>query len=379
MLDVQWLTPHLESLGAEIIGRAAYLERLPGLAARPIRRPGPGNGVSAATRWHSLRRGGLHIRVIAGIDLSVIGRRVAERGRIVAETSSASLRLVHVLDPLADAMIPQSLVKLVDEHREQAAHNTLSWVKGRTDVPVDLHVIKGSPAWEMVRLAKQGDLAIVGNSNLDTARIGPVAADVARMASSDVLIVRRQPRAPYRRAIAAVDFSEASKAAVQQVLERFPDAEVTACSRCRPGSTPCCRKPASSKRRSPPPAPSGSRSRACEWRSSSRTGREGCAPSSSTGPRKRRWRRWSAAGAPTWCRWRAGERARPAWCSSARSPKRSPPPCRATCSSPECPRRSADPDHAGRHSSEWLLTLMTVPSGARTKNRRKPQGSMVSG
>jgi len=171
----------------------------------------------------------LHIpRVIAGIDLSVIGRRVAERGRIVAETSGASLELVHVLDPLADAMIPQSLVKLVDEHREQAAHNTLSWVKGRTDVPVDLHVIKGSPAWEMVRLAKQGDLAIVGNSNLDTARIGPVAAAVARMASSDVLIVRRQPRAPYRRAIAAVDFSEASKAAVQQVLERFPDAEVTA-------------------------------------------------------------------------------------------------------------------------------------------------------
>lgn len=29
MLDVQWLTPHLESLGAEVIGRHAYLSRLP--------------------------------------------------------------------------------------------------------------------------------------------------------------------------------------------------------------------------------------------------------------------------------------------------------------------------------------------------------------
>ena len=136
--------------------------------------------------------------------------------------------LVHVLDSLAEAMIPPSLVKLVDEHREQAAHDTLAWVKGRTDAPVDLHVIKGSPSWELVRLAKQGDLVVVGSSNLDATRIGPVAASVARMAPSDVLIVRRQPRVPYRRVIAAVDLSEASKAAVQKVLERFPEAEVTA-------------------------------------------------------------------------------------------------------------------------------------------------------
>lgn len=29
MLDVQWLTPHLASLGAEVIGRTGYLKRLP--------------------------------------------------------------------------------------------------------------------------------------------------------------------------------------------------------------------------------------------------------------------------------------------------------------------------------------------------------------
>lgn len=31
LVDVQWKTPHLESLGAVIIGKQAYLERLPGL------------------------------------------------------------------------------------------------------------------------------------------------------------------------------------------------------------------------------------------------------------------------------------------------------------------------------------------------------------
>lgn len=37
LLDVQWLTPHLESLGAEVIGRDAYLERLP----QALDEPGP--------------------------------------------------------------------------------------------------------------------------------------------------------------------------------------------------------------------------------------------------------------------------------------------------------------------------------------------------
>lgn len=35
MLDVQWLTPHLRSLGAEVIGRDTYLSRLPAALEAP--------------------------------------------------------------------------------------------------------------------------------------------------------------------------------------------------------------------------------------------------------------------------------------------------------------------------------------------------------
>ena len=35
LLDVQWLTPHLESMGAVVIGREAYLEQLPSALAMP--------------------------------------------------------------------------------------------------------------------------------------------------------------------------------------------------------------------------------------------------------------------------------------------------------------------------------------------------------
>jgi nucleotide-binding universal stress UspA family protein len=166
--------------------------------------------------------------VVAGIDLSVIGRRVADRGRIVAEAAGHSLDLVHVMDNLTEAMVPASLARLVDDHRQLTAEETAKWVRDRSEVPVNLEILKGSPSWELVRYSKQADLVLVGSSSVDSDRVGPVAAAVARMGSSDVLLVRRQPRAPYRKVVAAVDMSEASKAAVGAVLRRFPEAEVTA-------------------------------------------------------------------------------------------------------------------------------------------------------
>lgn len=44
-------------------------------------------------------------------------------------------------------------------------------------------------------------------------------------------------------------------------------------------------------------------------------------------------------------------------------------------------RSSASQHRRGRrtYSSLWLTTLITLPSGARTKNLRTPQGSSVSG
>lgn len=160
--------------------------------------------------------------------MSVIGRRVADRARVVAEASGSDLELVHVMDTMHDAMITNSLVKLVDDHRRKAAEQVFEWVKDRTEADVTLQILKGSPSWELVRASKEANLVVIGNSSVDTSRVGPVAESVGRMAACDVLVVRRQPRSPYRKILAAVDFSEASKSAVGAALSRFPDAEVSA-------------------------------------------------------------------------------------------------------------------------------------------------------
>lgn len=156
-----------------------------------------------------------------------MGRRVAERARIVAEEIGATLELVHVLEPVGEAMIEPGLARVMREHQQEHAEKLAAWCRERSSVEVTLDVTKGTPSWELTARAKNADLVVVGSSTIDAFTAGPVARRVARKAVSDVLVVRRQPRVPYRRIIAAVDFSEASRAAVDRSLRMFPDAEIT--------------------------------------------------------------------------------------------------------------------------------------------------------
>jgi nucleotide-binding universal stress UspA family protein len=166
--------------------------------------------------------------LVAGIDLTATGRRVADRARLLAEGTGAALELVHVIEPLGEAMIEPGLARLLRDHQHAEAEQVANWVRERTEIPVTLHVVKGSPAWELTARAKTADLVVLGSSTVDPFAVGPTSLRVARMAASDVLVVRRQPRVPYRKVIAAVDFSTASRTAVDRALHMFPDAEITA-------------------------------------------------------------------------------------------------------------------------------------------------------
>jgi len=165
--------------------------------------------------------------LVAGIDLTTMGRRVADRARVIAEDGDSIVNLVHVLEPIGEAMIDPRLARLIREHQTAEARKTADWVSERTDVEVRLDIVKGSPAWELASRAKKADLILLGSSTVDAFTAGPTTRRVAHMASSDVLIVRRQPRVPYRRIIAAVDFSESSRVAVEHALSMSSDAEVT--------------------------------------------------------------------------------------------------------------------------------------------------------
>ena len=164
---------------------------------------------------------------VAGIDLTAMGRRVADRARLMAEASGSSVRLVHVLEPVAEAMIEPGLARILRDHQISEATRVADWLRGRAEVEITVDVVKGSPSWELVSRAKKAEMIVLGSSTVDAFTAGPVTSRVARMAASDVLVVRRQPRVQYRRIITAVDYSESSRQAVERSLELFPDAEVT--------------------------------------------------------------------------------------------------------------------------------------------------------
>lgn len=165
--------------------------------------------------------------LVAGIDLTAMGRRVADRARILAEESDSSVNLVHVVEPVSEAMIEPGLARLMREHSTAEAQKTADWLAERTDVDVTLDVVKGSPPWELASRAKKADLILLGSSTMDAFAVGPTTRRVAHMAVSDVLVVRRQPRVSYRRIIAAVDFSESSRSAVERALSMSSHADVT--------------------------------------------------------------------------------------------------------------------------------------------------------
>ncbi len=165
--------------------------------------------------------------VLAAIELTPMGRRVADRSRILAERWETGIHLIHVVEPMAEAFIGESLSGRLRDHREGLAQGVADWLEGRTDRPVSVQTVKGSPAWEIARAGKTAALTVMGASSVDQMSIGHTTRLVAAAGRCDVLVVKRQPRADYRRVVAAVDMSEASARAVGLSRRMAPDAELT--------------------------------------------------------------------------------------------------------------------------------------------------------
>lgn len=152
---------------------------------------------------------------------------MADRARLIAEDHGIDLDLVHVVEPLSEAMIDKSIAKMVGKFQTEEAESLAAWVRDRSSMQVKLDVVKGSPAWELVSRSKSADLVVLGSSSIDAFTAGPVTKRVSEMAASDVLVVRRQPRIPYRRIVVTTDFSESSRTAVAKSMELFPNADIT--------------------------------------------------------------------------------------------------------------------------------------------------------
>lgn len=165
--------------------------------------------------------------VLAAIDLTPLGRRVADRARLVAEGAGGTVTLLHCIEPLTEAFVESGIADLIRGHRIRASEEVAEWCAERSSVEIDSNTVKGAASYEIVKASKGADLVVVGSSTVDNADVGPTAFRVAETARSDVLVVRRQPRVSYRRVVVGVDLSEGSAMAVEAALRWAPDSEVT--------------------------------------------------------------------------------------------------------------------------------------------------------
>lgn len=165
--------------------------------------------------------------VLAAIDLTPLGRRVADRARLVAEGVDGAVTVLHCIEPLTEAFVGAGVADLIRDHRIKAAAEVAEWCADRASIRVDWHTVKGAASYEIVKASRNADLVAIGSSTLDNADVGPTAFRVAETARSDVLVVRRQPRVSYRRVVVGVDLSEGSAMAVEAALRWAPEAEVT--------------------------------------------------------------------------------------------------------------------------------------------------------
>lgn len=174
--------------------------------------------------------------ILAATDLSAPSRHAVDRAYRLAAERGWQLTLAHAIAPgLFDelqAMLGGDAPSIADtvaaEARQQLA--ALNDDPRRTHgIVADCRVLSGPPLAAIARQADESatDLLVLGARGegfLRQLMLGSTASRLLRKTRRPVLVVKQPPHETYRRALVAIDFSPAARAALQQVRKLAPEA-----------------------------------------------------------------------------------------------------------------------------------------------------------
>jgi nucleotide-binding universal stress UspA family protein len=180
-------------------------------------------------------------RIVVGTDMSAIAARAETRAAMLAcELGCESLDLLHVIDRLALESLRHLAEPLVDteQHLMDSSRRQLAEVESRLSDTYGVRVMTttlnvGRAHNEIAHYAKllKAGLVVLGAHIGGVVRelfVGSTVDKVLRTLPCPLLIVRLEPQAPYQRILVAVDFSEASRRALETARNIAPHASVTA-------------------------------------------------------------------------------------------------------------------------------------------------------
>jgi nucleotide-binding universal stress UspA family protein len=173
--------------------------------------------------------------VLAAVDFSDDARRAASRAAFLAAEQGARLDLLHVLSNASAA----SLVDLLRPHAGAQAQvlggvramleELASELARHAGVTANPRVEQGEVLPTILAAAREAGLLVVGAHGWNPLRdliLGSTAERLLGRCRRPVLVVRRPARGPYRRVVAATDFSPHSLAALAVAMRIAPGADI---------------------------------------------------------------------------------------------------------------------------------------------------------
>ena len=179
------------------------------------------------------------LRLFVATDFSRPGSYAVARAALLAQERGSKLALVHIM-PEARFEWPDtserdaagtvfSAAKLAEAALERLA-DTARRIKDRHGVNCELRLESGRPAQCIAAIAADdADLLVLGARGEHSIRrwfTGSTAQKLLRMSPCPTLLVRRAPSRPYARALAPVDFSPNSFAALKTLAAWLPSVEL---------------------------------------------------------------------------------------------------------------------------------------------------------
>jgi nucleotide-binding universal stress UspA family protein len=170
-----------------------------------------------------------HLKVLTGIDLTERSRNAFARSVELARAQGARLTLVHVT---SDAL-PGQIAAVHDGYAQEVLEDLAAKARAEGAAHAETVNVRGRDFETLIVEARKthADLIVLGThrpSSLVQDMLGTTADRVLRLGGVPVLLVRSKPEGPYRSVLVAVDFSPASRRAMERAVRWFPQARIAA-------------------------------------------------------------------------------------------------------------------------------------------------------
>lgn len=174
--------------------------------------------------------------ILAATDLSAPSRHAVDRAYRLAAEHGWRLTLAHAIAPGLFDELQAMLGGDAPSIAETVASEARQRLAALNDEPqhshgivADCRVLSGTPLTAIARQADEiaADLLVLGARGegfLRQMMLGSTASRLLRKTRHPVLVVKQPPHETYRRALVAIDFSAAARAALHQVRQLAPEA-----------------------------------------------------------------------------------------------------------------------------------------------------------